>query len=85
MSKHMFCGGKNTNFQSIKMCLKSNTSPRNNGTLMVTTTVYLCRCCRMDKDGTMTIDWNEWRDHFLFIPLANLEDVARYWKRSMVT
>lgn len=39
---------------------------------------------RMDKDGTMTIDWSEWRDHFLFIPLANMEDVARYWKRSMM-
>lgn len=32
----------------------------------------------------MTIDWNEWRDHFLFNPLTNMEDVARYWKRSMV-
>lgn len=38
---------------------------------------------RMDKDGTMTIDWNEWRDFFLFRPLTNMEDVARYWKRSM--
>ncbi|XP_015251836.1 PREDICTED: calcium-binding mitochondrial carrier protein SCaMC-1-like [Cyprinodon variegatus] len=38
----------------------------------------------MDRDGTMTIDWNEWRDHFLFNPLNNMEDVARFWKRSMI-
>ncbi|KAK0152916.1 Calcium-binding mitochondrial carrier protein SCaMC-1 [Merluccius polli] len=38
----------------------------------------------MDKDGTMTIDWNEWRDHFLFNSLHNMEDVARHWKHSMI-
>ncbi|XP_034394798.1 calcium-binding mitochondrial carrier protein SCaMC-3-like isoform X1 [Cyclopterus lumpus] len=39
---------------------------------------------RMDKDGTMTIDWNEWRDFFLFKRLTNMEDIARYWKHSMM-
>uniref|UniRef100_H3D982 EF-hand domain-containing protein n=1 Tax=Tetraodon nigroviridis TaxID=99883 RepID=H3D982_TETNG len=39
---------------------------------------------RIDKDGTMSIDWNEWRDHFLFNPLSNMEEVARYWKRSLM-
>lgn len=38
----------------------------------------------MDKDGTMTINWNEWRDHFLFNPITNMEEVARYWKRSLM-
>ncbi|XP_058863217.1 mitochondrial adenyl nucleotide antiporter SLC25A23-like isoform X2 [Acipenser ruthenus] len=38
----------------------------------------------MDKDGTMTVDWNEWRDHFLFNPITNMEDIAYYWKHSVV-
>ncbi|KAJ8246227.1 hypothetical protein GJAV_G00265240 [Gymnothorax javanicus] len=38
----------------------------------------------IDKDGTMTIDWNEWRDHFLFNPIHNMEDIARYWKHSFM-
>ncbi|XP_046693963.1 calcium-binding mitochondrial carrier protein SCaMC-3 isoform X3 [Silurus meridionalis] len=41
------------------------------------------RSCR-DKDGTMTIDWVEWRDHFLFNPLHTMEDIALYWKRSLI-
>ncbi|KAE8620159.1 hypothetical protein XENTR_v10010124 [Xenopus tropicalis] len=36
----------------------------------------------MDRDGTLTIDWLEWRDHFLLNPLHNMEDVITYWKHS---
>uniref|UniRef100_A0A6I8NUT2 Solute carrier family 25 member 24 n=1 Tax=Ornithorhynchus anatinus TaxID=9258 RepID=A0A6I8NUT2_ORNAN len=38
----------------------------------------------MDADGTMSVDWNEWRDHFLFNPAANLEEIVRFWKHSTV-
>ncbi|XP_052402771.1 calcium-binding mitochondrial carrier protein SCaMC-3 isoform X1 [Carassius gibelio] len=38
----------------------------------------------MDKDQSMTIDWFEWRDHFLFNPLLNMEEIAQYWKHSVM-
>ncbi|XP_068599151.1 mitochondrial adenyl nucleotide antiporter SLC25A24-like [Brachionichthys hirsutus] len=38
----------------------------------------------IDADGTMTVDWNEWRDHFLFNPATNLQEIIRYWKHSTV-
>ncbi|CAG5896788.1 unnamed protein product [Menidia menidia] len=36
----------------------------------------------MDIDGTMMVDWNEWREHFLLYPAHNLEEIIRYWKHS---
>ncbi|XP_051943182.1 calcium-binding mitochondrial carrier protein SCaMC-1-like isoform X1 [Hippocampus zosterae] len=38
----------------------------------------------MDIDGTMMVDWNEWREHFLFHPAHNLQEIIRYWKHSSV-
>ncbi|XP_066508787.1 mitochondrial adenyl nucleotide antiporter SLC25A24-like isoform X1 [Hoplias malabaricus] len=36
----------------------------------------------IDSDGTMTVDWNEWREHFLFNPATDLEEIIRYWRHS---
>lgn len=33
----------------------------------------------------MTIDWNEWRDHFILNPLENMEEIVHFWKHSMVS
>ncbi|KAF7690094.1 calcium-binding mitochondrial carrier protein SCaMC-1 [Silurus meridionalis] len=38
----------------------------------------------IDADGTMTIEWNEWRQHFLFNPATDLQEIIRYWKHSTV-
>lgn len=39
----------------------------------------------IDADGTMTVDWNEWRDHFMFNPATDIEEIIRYWKHSTVS
>ncbi|XP_017312012.1 calcium-binding mitochondrial carrier protein SCaMC-1 [Ictalurus punctatus] len=38
----------------------------------------------IDVDGTMTVEWNEWREHFLFNPATDLEEIIRFWKHSTV-
>ncbi|KAK7095207.1 mitochondrial adenyl nucleotide antiporter SLC25A25-like isoform X1 [Littorina saxatilis] len=39
---------------------------------------------RMDKDGTLKIDWNEWRNYLILSPSANLQDILHYWRHSSV-
>uniref|UniRef100_A0A286XXT4 Mitochondrial adenyl nucleotide antiporter SLC25A24 n=1 Tax=Cavia porcellus TaxID=10141 RepID=A0A286XXT4_CAVPO len=38
----------------------------------------------MDSDGTLTIDWDEWRDYFLLHPASNIKEIIRFWKRSTI-
>lgn len=45
---------------------------------------FILSVCSIDVDGTMTLDWNEWREHFLFNPATNLQEIIRYWKHSTV-
>lgn len=46
---------------------------------------HLCFPCSMDKNGTMTIDWNEWRDYHLLHPVENIPEIILYWKHSTVS
>lgn len=38
----------------------------------------------MDKNGTMTVEWSEWRDYHLLHPADNIPEILLYWKRSTV-
>ncbi|XP_076822174.1 mitochondrial adenyl nucleotide antiporter SLC25A25-like [Clavelina lepadiformis] len=37
---------------------------------------------RMDKDGTSTIDLDEWVEHHLLHPSADIRDIVSYWKHG---
>ncbi|XP_023597972.1 calcium-binding mitochondrial carrier protein SCaMC-1-like [Trichechus manatus latirostris] len=36
----------------------------------------------IDSDGTLTVDWNEWRSYFLFNPATDIDDIIHFWKHS---
>ncbi|XP_028009784.2 calcium-binding mitochondrial carrier protein SCaMC-1-like isoform X5 [Eptesicus fuscus] len=38
----------------------------------------------MDSDGTMTIDWDEWKYYFLLHPAKTIDEIAGFWKRSTI-
>jgi Ca2+-binding EF-hand superfamily protein len=39
----------------------------------------------LDKDGSLHIDWNEWRDFFRFTPHTKMEQALRYWRVNTFT
>ncbi|XP_039696928.1 calcium-binding mitochondrial carrier protein SCaMC-1-like [Pteropus medius] len=38
----------------------------------------------IDSDGTMTVDWDEWKVYFLFNPAASIDEIAGFWKRYTI-
>ncbi|XP_078307730.1 mitochondrial adenyl nucleotide antiporter SLC25A24-like isoform X3 [Panthera onca] len=38
----------------------------------------------IDSDGTMTIDWDEWKYYFLLHPAKNIDEIAHFWKCSTI-
>ena len=39
----------------------------------------------MDKDGSLEISFNQWRDFLLFHPTTDLREIIQYWRHSTVT
>lgn len=37
---------------------------------------------RMDKDGSLTISFDEWRNYLMFNPSSKLEDIFKYWRHA---
>lgn len=37
---------------------------------------------RMDKDGSLKINFNEWRDFLMFSGSSKIDDIFRYWRRA---
>ncbi|XP_013786684.1 calcium-binding mitochondrial carrier protein SCaMC-2-like [Limulus polyphemus] len=42
----------------------------------------ICLVQRMDKDKTLTINFDEWRSYLLFHPSPDLKDIYHYWRHS---
>ncbi|KAF6775442.1 hypothetical protein AHF37_04475 [Paragonimus kellicotti] len=39
---------------------------------------------RMDKDGSLAIDFDEWRDFLLFSGTSRIDEIFHYWRRASV-
>ena len=42
------------------------------------------RAFRMDKDQTLLINWNEWREFHLLHPVTDVKEIMKYWRHSGV-
>ena len=40
----------------------------------------------MDKDGSLKINWHEWRDYLILSSgIKNLKDILHYWRHATVS
>jgi len=39
----------------------------------------------MDKDGSLNISFNEWRDFMLLAPSTDIHDLIKFWRHSTVS
>lgn len=39
----------------------------------------------MDKDGTLKIEWSEWRDYLLLSPSQNIDEILQHWRHASVS
>lgn len=39
---------------------------------------------RMDKDDTLLINWEEWREYLLFHPFTSMHDLVHYWRHASI-
>lgn len=46
---------------------------------------WSCFTCRMDKDGSLEISFNEWRDFLLYAPSTDIHELILYWRHSTVS
>jgi len=41
--------------------------------------------CSIDKDGSLSLDWTEWRNFFQLYPSGDFETMLSFWRKSLVT
>lgn len=39
---------------------------------------------RIDQDGSLSLDWTEWRNFFQLYPSGELEDIVAFWRQNLM-
>ena len=40
---------------------------------------------RIDKDGSLSVEWEEFRNFMQLAPSGDLEDIISYWRQNLVS